>query len=59
MNKNLYINWFLFIFKMCFNNIRGTPSHLSESPALSIGPNRVGILPEDGGRIRSPKRCFK
>jgi hypothetical protein len=24
-----------------------------------VGPNGVGILPENGGRDKSPKRCFK
>jgi hypothetical protein len=28
MNKNLYTNGFLLIFKIYFHNIRGTPSHL-------------------------------
>jgi hypothetical protein len=28
MNKNLYINGFLLIFKIHFHNIRGTPSRL-------------------------------
>jgi hypothetical protein len=28
MNKNVYKNGFLLIFKIHFHNIRGTPSHL-------------------------------
>jgi hypothetical protein len=28
MNKNLYTNGFILIFKIYFRNIRGTPSHL-------------------------------
>jgi hypothetical protein len=27
--------------------------------ALAIGLNQVGLQPEDGGRVRSLKRCFK
>jgi hypothetical protein len=26
---------------------------------LPVGPQRVGILPEDGDRVQSPKRRFK
>jgi hypothetical protein len=28
MNKNLYTNGFILIFKIYFHNIRGTPNHL-------------------------------
>jgi hypothetical protein len=50
-NINKILNFVDIIFHVLFET-----SFRRQGLALRIGPNRVGVLPEDRDRVKSPKR---